>query len=343
MDRYKFTFTFKLSGSYASSPASTATPPPIDTATPKAAACPSRPNRVPAQLRYGVKSGDESKKMRIPRECSPSEGPTTTFENHSPEQMLAMTSPELRASRTFAAFREYVREFLFWVVVDDDDPLEVAAYDRFINNHNPTLKEDLGDDDLEFLFRHVTPRPQGIDFESDTNIIVSSARRLRKQCHGELATKRAVSPSFSCSLLCSSFMTMSSGPAPIDNDSQRTDDKLEMKRRCARERMAKRRAAVKALPLPVQNELRDRARESRAKYREQHRVMLLQKERARRQQKSRHTVEEYLRLRRLRESRPSRRNYQRQGQAGDVLRPGAPPDALRSGAAPTPTPFPVFV
>ncbi|KAJ7661887.1 hypothetical protein DFH06DRAFT_1129069 [Mycena polygramma] len=311
MDRYKFTFTFKLSGSYASSPASTATPPPIDTATPKAAACPSRPNRVPAQLRYGVKSGDESKKMRIPRECSPSEGPTTTFENHSPEQMLAMTSPELRASRTFAAFREYVREFLFWVVVDDDDPLEVAAYDRFINNHNPTLKEDLGDDDLEFLFRHVTPRPQGIDFESDTNM-------------------RDV------------FESSATANSPRNVPSRyRTDDKLEMKRRCARERMAKRRAAVKALPLPVQNELRDRARESRAKYREQHRVMLLQKERARRQQKSRHTVEEYLRLRRLRESRPSRRNYQRQGQAGDVLR--APPDALRSGAAPTPTPFPVFV
>jgi hypothetical protein len=83
---------------------------------------------------------------------------------------VTICSIELISCRkTFAAFRDYVHEFMFWVAVDDQDPADVAAYDQFIKNNTPNAAGNLGDDDLEFLFRHVTPQPQGIDFESDSD------------------------------------------------------------------------------------------------------------------------------------------------------------------------------
>jgi hypothetical protein len=65
--------------------------------------------------------------------------------------------------KTFAAFRSYVREYMFWVVVDDNNPEELAAYNKFIENNTPNLQGKMSDDDLEFLFRHVNPRPKSID------------------------------------------------------------------------------------------------------------------------------------------------------------------------------------
>jgi hypothetical protein len=65
--------------------------------------------------------------------------------------------------KTFAAFREYVSEFMFWVSVDDNDPQAVAAYNQFIKNNTPNKSHDLSDDDLEFLFRHVTPVPESVE------------------------------------------------------------------------------------------------------------------------------------------------------------------------------------
>ncbi|KAJ7604862.1 hypothetical protein DFH06DRAFT_1150813 [Mycena polygramma] len=122
------------------------------------------------------------------------------------------------------------------------------------------------------------------------------------------------------------------------------DVALNLKRIRARERMAKRRAAIKALPLHVQQELTERARASRARYREQsvtvfevsstsqmtarHRMLLIQKERARRQQKSPYTVDEYIQLRRVRESRSSHRNYLRPVQPYHPDSPSHPPAPL---------------
>ncbi|KAJ7450272.1 hypothetical protein B0H11DRAFT_2246840 [Mycena galericulata] len=78
----------------------------------------------------------------------------------------------------------------------------------------------------------------------------------------------------------------------------------EEKRSRGRERMARRRAAIKALPYEKQIELKERARVARAKYRETHRYLLVQKERTRRQKKSPLSLEEYMEQRRIRESRP---------------------------------------
>ncbi|KAJ7456842.1 hypothetical protein B0H11DRAFT_1925388 [Mycena galericulata] len=78
----------------------------------------------------------------------------------------------------------------------------------------------------------------------------------------------------------------------------------EAKRLRGRERMARRRAAIKALPSEKQVELIERARAARAKYRETHRYLLVQKERTRRQKNSTLPLEEYLERRRIRESRP---------------------------------------
>ncbi|KAJ7483690.1 hypothetical protein B0H11DRAFT_1914573 [Mycena galericulata] len=96
----------------------------------------------------------------------------------------------------------------------------------------------------------------------------------------------------------------------------------EAQRRRGRERMARRHAAIKALPPEKQMELTECARAARAKYRETHRYLLVQKERTRRQKwaltslanprsprslprrKSPLSLDEFLERRRVRENRP---------------------------------------
>ncbi|KAJ6463773.1 hypothetical protein C8R47DRAFT_1224929 [Mycena vitilis] len=77
---------------------------------------------------------------------------------------------------------------------------------------------------------------------------------------------------------------MSSPDHGASSDQNEPPIDLAAKRLRARQRMAQRRAAIKMMPPHLQDELRERARASRTKYREQHRKLLLQKERARRQQ-----------------------------------------------------------
>ncbi|KAF7366823.1 hypothetical protein MSAN_00940600 [Mycena sanguinolenta] len=61
----------------------------------------------------------------------------------------------------------------------------------------------------------------------------------------------------------------------------------ERKRALARERMARRRATIKTFPLDMQEVFAQRAREARAKYREQNRYLLMYKAQCRRRKKKR--------------------------------------------------------
>ncbi|KAJ7025043.1 hypothetical protein C8F04DRAFT_1191841 [Mycena alexandri] len=223
-------------------------------------------------------------------------------------------SDQLRKSKTFAAFRDHVHDYLLWVVVSPDDADAVADYERLLESH-PASEGDLPDEHVEFLFRHVQPVPLSsslyLAVVHNDEYLFNVAHCLK--CHGELATLRAVKR-FAMNI---PLMSVSTRPAAEGEGSPST--KAELKRLLACERMARHRAAIKAMAPHAQQELRNRARASRTKYREQHRVLLLQKERARRQRYSRRaahdsplTVEEYLRRRRIRESGPSYLNYQRQ-------------------------------
>ncbi|KAJ7429108.1 hypothetical protein B0H11DRAFT_2266963 [Mycena galericulata] len=66
---------------------------------------------------------------------------------------------------TFAAFREFVHENIFWLRVDDNDPEDIAAYKQFIENNSPKIVPEMSDDDIEFLYHHITPEPENLDDE----------------------------------------------------------------------------------------------------------------------------------------------------------------------------------
>ncbi|KAJ7164815.1 hypothetical protein C8R43DRAFT_946599 [Mycena crocata] len=183
-----------------------------------------------------------------------------------------VSSERLRASKTFTAFREYVNEYMMWVTIDENDPDDVAAYANFIANPAPTDTHEMSDDNLEFLFRHVNPRPESIDDDYKPILQVLA-------------------------LTMPGSSTRSSKPLDAD--------KLEERRWQTRERMARRRAAIKAMPPAVQSEHNERARAARTKYRAQHRMQLILKERCRRENKSRanQSLDEFIRRRRVRESK----------------------------------------
>ncbi|KAJ7602612.1 hypothetical protein DFH06DRAFT_1152715 [Mycena polygramma] len=262
MDQFQFTFNFTLPvyspppsptpasksksrvTSMPSLPASTEAA--LESANMRASHCKRYPEVEQSNARDGAREPrSKGKKMRIPQELVSKK--EVTPEKQSPAELLAMSSGQLRASRTFAAFREYVREFMFWVVVDDTDARAVAAWERFIQNTNPSPSNELADDDLEFLFRHVTPQPQGIDFESDTQAAVLSL---------DFGPTMMSSPNHGAS-----------------SDQNEHPADLGAKRLHARQRMAQRRAAIKMMPPHLQEELRERARASRTKYREQKSVL----------------------------------------------------------------------
>ncbi|KAJ7079324.1 hypothetical protein C8R43DRAFT_1143279 [Mycena crocata] len=75
--------------------------------------------------------------------------------------------------------------------------------------------------------------------------------------------------------------------SPVQTRPRSADEKREHEKRLARDRMARRakrrRAAIKAMPPALQFEITERARASRAKYRAQHRMQLIVKERCRRE------------------------------------------------------------
>ncbi|KAJ7182629.1 hypothetical protein C8R43DRAFT_940754 [Mycena crocata] len=168
----------------------------------------------------------------------------TASEHRDPQEHLRRkeSSERLRASKTFAAFRDYVSEYMMWVTVDEDDPEDVAGYAKFCASHSPAL--DISDDNLEFLFRH-TYAVQVFIFAMST----SSTRSTQLEPH-----------------------------------------KLEERRRLTRERMARRRAAVKTMSPDAQYEINERARAARAKYRAH-------------QSRVKHTLDEFIRRRRVRESK----------------------------------------
>ncbi|KAJ7429984.1 hypothetical protein B0H11DRAFT_2249985 [Mycena galericulata] len=93
--------------------------------------------------------------------------------------------------------------------------------------------------------------------------------------------------------------------ALIEHDRDEEQRELEITRAQARERMARRRAAIKNLPPEVQRELTEKARASRAKYRAQHRTLLMQKEQSRRMRvfTEKHGWEEYVKRKRVRQSK----------------------------------------
>ncbi|KAJ7490192.1 hypothetical protein B0H11DRAFT_1912205 [Mycena galericulata] len=173
---------------------------------------------------------------------------------------------------TFAAFREFVRENIFWLQVDENDPEDVSAYHQFIANNSPRDAPEMSDADLEFLFHHITPEPENLDGE-DVMLFVC--------------------------VLWSRYVELARGTPTAEKLKLQL---LEMQRAQARERMARRRAAIKELPPELQQEHAERARASRAKYRAQHRSLLMQKEQSRRMKNfmEKHGWEEYLRRKRAR-------------------------------------------
>ncbi|KAJ7603458.1 hypothetical protein DFH06DRAFT_1350217 [Mycena polygramma] len=92
-------------------------------------------------------------------------------------------------------------------------------------------------------------------------------------------------------------------PGELYTVEETEEEKRERQRLQARARAARHRAAVKALPPDAQQELKQRARASRAKYRARHRWQLIVKERDRREHKSRESqsVDEFIRRRRARQ------------------------------------------
>ncbi|KAJ7863697.1 hypothetical protein B0H13DRAFT_1899469 [Mycena leptocephala] len=252
MNLDQFTFNFQLPSQYSSTLSSQ---PPLAasaTATLAPGSGTASSSHAGAQARYRAKNQEiekEKARLRMRKLRRRSGAPETSTST----DWKAFSSEELRAMKTFAAFREYVSEFMFWVSVDDNDPQAVAAYNQFIKNNTPNKSHDLSDDDLEFLFRHVTP---GF---VDVVVTANSPRNVH-------ASKRV----FLSLTHCLSLLRQMRGPK-LDEHIDRDDElaKLELKRRRARERMARRRAAIKALPLQIQQELTERARASRTKYREQ--------------------------------------------------------------------------
>ncbi|KAJ7916474.1 hypothetical protein B0H13DRAFT_1871101 [Mycena leptocephala] len=247
MNLDNFTFTFQLP-SFPQSP-TPASQPALAASSSLTPSSSTTSSHAEAQARYWAKQ----RKGKGSTAYAQTTNPLRRSETSTSPDWNTFRSEELRATKTFAAFREYVREFMFWVQVDNNDPQAVAAYNQFIKNNTPNPGHDLSDNDLEFLFRHVTPAPE-------------------------------TSPS--------SPMSSLNHDEATDCDNELT--KLELKRRRARERMAR------------------------------HRLLLLHKERVRRQQKSPFTIDEYIRLRRIRESRPSFRNYQRTS-THDLQMQSAPP------------------
>ncbi|KAJ7506693.1 hypothetical protein B0H11DRAFT_1903478 [Mycena galericulata] len=209
----------------------------------------------------------------------------------------------LSARTTFAAFREFVQENIFWIRVDDNNPEDVAAYQQFIVNNAPRTALEMADDDLEFLFRHITPEPENFDGDDApvlicVSVLLSGMHLTREPFDLWPGPSEANSE-------CGPSGVSRTSTTDLTHHREEKQRELEYSRAQARERMAKRRAAIKNLPPEVQKELTEKARASRAKYRAQHHALLMQKEQSRRMRvfTEKHGWEEYIKRKRVRQSK----------------------------------------
>ncbi|KAJ7169411.1 hypothetical protein C8R46DRAFT_1033136 [Mycena filopes] len=167
----QFVFTFQLPSVYSSlpptpTPASSNSPGLPSPLVPLIATSRVAPNpHAAAQARYRTRNSESERDKARERMRKRRRGRSPVTEDYTSTELRAMSSKDLRASRTFAGFRDYVRDYMFWVVIDEDNPEEVTAYNRFMRNNTPSDPEDLTDEDVEFLFRHIYPEPQGVDVE----------------------------------------------------------------------------------------------------------------------------------------------------------------------------------
>ncbi|KAJ7448471.1 hypothetical protein B0H11DRAFT_1929133 [Mycena galericulata] len=171
-----------------------------------------------------------------------SKGPTV-LDDDEVDFLYRHVSPTPRT--TFAAFREFVHANIFWLSVDENDPEQIAAYNQFIANNAPKNGPEMSDADLEFLFRHITPEPEILDGDD----IVGAGHDTQNS-----PTPRKIN--------VSNWKFSERKPESVWP--------------------SKRRAAIKELPTEMQQEHIERARAARAKYRAQHRSLLMQKEQSRR-------------------------------------------------------------
>ncbi|KAJ7035426.1 hypothetical protein C8F04DRAFT_1182333 [Mycena alexandri] len=154
MDQNTFTFSFKFP-----SPPESPTPNPGNRSPDNVAGSSTAPNVTPtsahaeAQARYRARNAEKEKAKARVRMRKGRLGLKYTSAD-----LKALTSAELRASKTFAVFREYVNNYMLWLVVDPEDADAVAGYERLLECR-PAAGHTLADEDVEFIFRHVEPEP----------------------------------------------------------------------------------------------------------------------------------------------------------------------------------------
>ncbi|KAJ6494920.1 hypothetical protein DFH09DRAFT_1104038 [Mycena vulgaris] len=296
MDCGDFTFTFQVSLPTAQ--------PPTSTAPATAIFARGGPSSLHAssQSRYRARNSELEKTKARERMRRLRENRTTEKE----EQLRRRNSSQkLRASKTFAAFREYVTRFMMWVRTDDEDPQDVAAYNEFLYGLTQTQPGEMTERELMFLYTHVNPRPTTSldEFRQHVRehffyVVIANEDQDALTAYAQFIKNNTPSASRVLSDDDLEFLFRHVSPAPesIDDDAGEVSlgpevspaslhleqAKLEITRARARERMSRRRATIKSLSAEVQEELYERARLSRAKYRAQHRTLLKHKEQSRR-------------------------------------------------------------
>ncbi|KAJ6481397.1 hypothetical protein DFH09DRAFT_1107614 [Mycena vulgaris] len=286
MDCGDFTFTFQVSLPTAQ--------PPTSTAPATAIFARGGPSSLHAssQSRYRARNSELEKTKARERMRRLRENRTTEKE----EQLRRRNSSQkLRASKTFAAFREYVTPFMMWVRTDDEDPQDVAAYNEFLYGLTQTQPGEMTERELMFLYTHVNPRP------------TTSLDEFRQHVREHFFYVVIANEDQDALTAYAQFIknnTPSASRVLSDDDLEQA--KLEITRARARERMSRRRATIKSLSAEVQEELYERARLSRAKYRAQHRTLLKHKEQSRRIKRftELHGWGEYIKRKRTRQAKP---------------------------------------
>ncbi|KAJ7496073.1 hypothetical protein B0H11DRAFT_1910336 [Mycena galericulata] len=231
-------------------------------------------------------------------------------QNKAATSDLQTASQRLRASKTFAAFRERVLSYPLWITTDDDKPDDFADYQRFITKiaHPSPTGVALDDEEVDFLYRHVTPSPR-TTFAAFREFVHENIFWL--QVDDNDPDDVAAYETFIANNSPRTVLEMSDDDIEFlfhhitPEPEEETQQDIEFRRAQARERMAKRRAAIKDIPVEVQEAMAEKARASRAKYRAQHRALLMQKEQSRRMRvfTEKHGWDEYIKRRRVRKSK----------------------------------------
>ncbi|KAJ7838432.1 hypothetical protein B0H13DRAFT_1911822 [Mycena leptocephala] len=236
MNLQPFTFTFKISDPPPIGPPdqAQATPLGLTSAVPP----PSERSvgaHAHAQARYRAKNREiENEKARARMRKKRESAGSTVALPIDPEVRLRQqkSSERLRASKTFAAFREHVNQYMF-------DCNRAAAL--------PPHTHELSDDNLEFLFRHIQPpfdtQDQDVDMDDETS--------------GRQTQSKLVTQSRKTGAAPSEGARAHATARPIYHHSSPPSAESRLSHR----------AAIKTLPTAVQREFHERARASRAKYR----------------------------------------------------------------------------